>query len=59
MSRTRQPDAERVKEPRQIKKRAQYLRRVDPAALRDADNNADMQALNETINNRELPEVKR
>lgn len=57
MSRTRQPDAERVKEPRQIKKRAQYLRRVDPAALRDADNNADMMALNQDINKRALPKV--
>jgi hypothetical protein len=64
MSRTRQKNNPRVDEPRNIRQRAKYLRRDDSSpmawqSMRDADNNADMMALNKTIDRRALPEVKK
>jgi hypothetical protein len=61
MSRSGRPNNPRVDEPRKIKDRAKRLRRDEPMswqAMRDSDNNADMMALNKTIDSRALPKVK-
>jgi hypothetical protein len=62
MSRTGRSNNPRVDEPRKIKDRARHLRRDDSSpvswqTMRDSDNNADMMALNKTIDRRALPKV--
>lgn len=63
MSRTGRSNNPRVDEPRNIKARARHFKRDDSTPMswqtqRDADNNADMMALNKTIDRRALPKVK-
>lgn len=57
MSRTRQQDAKRVQEPREIKARAKHLKRDDLYGEFLRQRNEQIMADNKTIDNRALPKV--